>query len=218
MARKMMVLMGVFDDLRSAEHGIAAVKSLGVPTEEISVIAHQAAVPREHRAQQEESAFEPSSGSVATTAGLTVTLVGIVLCAIPLAGLLTAGPLAVLGGAASLARTGSPVDDMVELGVAREDAKIAHECLRRGGIIVVARCDRDIARRVAEALARAGAIDFRARADQWEAEGWVYEPNAPMWTVEQIERQRLESRTPTPPPRFSDEGDAPVTDQTPLGV
>ncbi|MBI2393857.1 MAG: hypothetical protein HYV09_30070 [Deltaproteobacteria bacterium] len=218
MARKMMVLMGVFDDLRSAEHGIAAVKSLGVPTDEISVIVHHAAVPPDLR-EQHEGAFDLSSGSVATTAGLTVTLVGIVLCAIPLAGLLTAGPLAVLGGAASLSRTGSPVDDLVELGVAREDAKIAHECLRRGGIIVVARCDRDIARRVAEAIGRAGAIDFRARADQWELEGWVYEPNAPMWTAEQIERQRIvEGRASTSPPRFSDEGDAPVTEQTPLGV
>jgi hypothetical protein len=143
---------------------------------------------------------------------LTITLVGIVLCAIPLAGLLTAGPLALLGGAASLSRAGNPTDDLVELGVDREDAKIAHECVRRGGIVVVARVDRTLTRRAAEALARAGTIDFRSRADAWEAEGWEYEPNAPMWSTDQVWRSRA------PVIQVSDSDLLPLTDETPTAV
>jgi len=207
MARKMMALMGVFDTSSAVENAIAALKSLGVDPHEISVVAHHAAVPA-----AEGSFARDADGTVATTAGLTVTLVGIVLCAIPLAGLLTAGPLALLGGAASLSRAGNPTDDLVELGVDREDAKIAHECVRRGGIVVVARVDRTLTRRAAEAMARAGAIDFRSRADAWEAEGWEYEPNAPMWSTDQVWRSRA------PVIQVSDSDLLPLTDETPTAV
>lgn len=211
MARKMMTLMGIFDELSDAENGIAALKSMAVPEGSISVLAHQGAVAGEvERERGGPDLVRDANGTVATTAGLTLTLVGIVLCAIPLAGLLTAGPLAVLGGAASLSRTGNPVDDLVELGVDREDAKLAHECLRRGSIVVVATCDRTLARRAADAMARAGAIDFRKRADEWEREGWEYEPNAPMWSREKVADARAL--------HLSDGDLLPVTDLTPTAV
>lgn len=194
-----MALMGVFDHVAGAENAIAALQSIGVREQDISLLAHEATIPAAR------GAIADANGTLFTPVGLAVTLVGIVLCAIPLAGLLTAGPLALLGGAASLFRTGNPVDDLAELGVEREDAKIAHECLRRGAIIVVAQCDRALTRRAAGVIERAGAIDFRARAAEWEAEGWEYEPNAPMWSLEDVSQgirvsdRDLLPETPTAP-------------------
>lgn len=211
MARKMMTLMGIFDELADAENGIAALKSIGVPPDSISVVAHEAVAEGAiERDVGNPDVIRDANGTIVATAGLTLTLVGIVLCAIPLAGLLTAGPLAVLGGAASVAETGNPVDDLAELGVDRDDAKIAHECLRRGGIVIVATCDRTLARRAADALARAGAIDFRKRAEDWERDGWEYEPNAPMWSRAKIAESRAI--------RVSDRDLLPMTDLTPTAV
>lgn len=204
MARPMMALMGVFEDVAGAENAIAAMQSIGVRERDISLLAHEATIPAAR------GAIADANGTLFTPVGLAVTLVGIVLCAIPLAGLLTAGPLAILGGAASLWRTGNPVDDLAELGVDRADAKIAHECLRRGAIIVVALCDRPLVRRAAGALARAGAIDFRARAAAWEAEGWEYEPNAPMWSAAHVEASKEI--------RVSDRELLPIGDETPTAV
>ena len=182
MARHNMVVLGVFDDVRDAEYAIAALKSLGL-RDEISILAHPEAIPK---SQQVHTLMEPSSGVAVTTAGMVATLVGIGLCAIPLAGLLTAGPLVLAGGVASVTGANRPIDDLREYGVPREDAQIAIESVRRGGIAVVARVDRTMVRRVSDAMSRANAVDFRHRADEWDREGWVFEPNAPAYTAEQI--------------------------------
>jgi hypothetical protein len=186
---KKLVVMGIFDDVRNAEHAIANLVAVPVARNDIGIIAHPYAVPH---AQNVPGMPEPKSGAMVATAGMAATLVGIALCAIPLAGLLTAGPLVVLGGAASLiaAQPGSP-DALEELGVPRSDAKLAVECMRRGGIVIVAPADRDRARRVADAMAQAGPIDFRRRVEEWESEGWTFEPNGPLWTREEIERERM---------------------------
>lgn len=181
-----MIALGVFDEVRDAEHAIAALKALGVPSDEISILAHPEAIPESHRAR----ALEPSSGVGVTTAGLVTTLVGIGLCAIPLAGLLTAGPLVLAGGVASVTGKGRPMDDLREYGVPLEDAEYAFESVRRGGIVVLARVDRSLVRRVSEAMARANAVDFRRRAMEWEDGGWEFEPNAPPYTADEIARER----------------------------
>ncbi len=200
MAREKLVVMGAFDDIRDAEHAIANLIAVPIARDDVAVVAHPEAMP--HRAH--EAHVAPKSGAVATTAGMAMTLVGIALCAIPLAGLLTAPPLIILGGAAALvnARPDSP-DALTELGVPRADAKIAVEHVRRGGIVLVVRTDRDRAHRAAEAMSRARSINLQTRADQWEASGWVFEPNAPMWTRERIHEDRAlrlarASYAPTP--------------------
>lgn len=197
MARKMMVVMGVFDDARSAGRAIAELKALGVTDSEISILAHPEAIPN-HKRHAATHLLQPKSGVGMTTAGLAATLVGIGLCAVPLLGLLTAGPLVVAGGVASVSGKNRPVDDIRDLGVSREDAEIAIEFARRGGISIVARVDRTYARRVAEALAAAGAVDYRKRADEWEANGWVFEPNAPAYSTERLRKERF-PRTSAPP-------------------
>jgi hypothetical protein len=187
MARYNMVVMGVFDEVRDAEYAIAALKSLGLKNEDISILAHPEAIPGSHHVQ---TIMEPSSGASVTTAGMVATLVGIGLCAIPLAGLLTAGPLVLAGGLASVTGANRPVDDLQEFGVPHEDAQVAIESVRRGGIAVIALVDRTMVRRASEAMARANAVDFRLRAEHWERDGWVFEPNAPAYTAVQIARER----------------------------
>lgn len=200
MARKMMVVMGVFDDARSAGHAIAALKSLGVTEDELSILAHPEAIPNAKYTPHAHF-MEPKNGTGMTTAGLAATLVGIGLCAVPLLGLLTAGPLVVAGGVAAVTGRNRPVDDIRDLGVPREDAEIAIEAARRGGITLLARVDRTYARRVAETMARAGAIDYQQRANEWEADGWVFEPNAPAYSKDELRRARL-PRMSEPPVLF----------------
>jgi hypothetical protein len=200
MARKMMVVMGVFDDARSAGHAIAQLKAFGVTDEELSILAHPEAIPT-HKRHPQTHLMEPKNGTGMTTAGLAATLVGIGLCAVPLLGLLTAGPLVIAGGVAAVTGKNRPVDDIRDLGVPREDAEIAIEAARRGGITLLARVERQYARPVAKIMARGGAIDYRRRADEWEAEGWVFEPNAPAYSQEQVRRNRR-PRVSDPPVLF----------------
>lgn len=188
LAKNQMVVLGVFDEARDAEYAIAALKAFGVPASEISILAHPEAIPE---AKHGRMVTEPSSGATVTTAGMVATLVGIGLCAIPLAGLLTAGPLVLAGGVASVTGSNRPIDDLREFGVPYEDAQLAMENVRRGGIAVLARVDRSMVRRVSEAMARSNAVDFRRRGIEWENEGWVFEPNAPPYTAEQIAQYRM---------------------------
>jgi hypothetical protein len=204
-----MVVLGVFDEVRDAEYAIAALKALTVPADEISILAHPEAIPGTNRARP---VTQPSTGVAMTTAGMVATLVGIGLCAIPLAGLLTAGPLMLAGGIASVAESSRPIDDMREYGVPFEDAKLAMENVRRGGIAVLARVDRSMVRRVSEAMDRSNAVDFRQRALEWENEGWEFQPNAPPYRAEEIARERArraEVQQPSPEP--------PLVEQRPYG-
>lgn len=185
MARKRMMVMAVFDHLRDAEHAIAGLKSMGIGADEISVLAHPDSLP-----SSRVNIAVAKNGVGMTTAGLTVTLIGIALCAVPLAGLLTAAPLILAGGLASVATGHRPVDDLRELGVPKEDAELAIENARRGSISVFALVERSQARRIAEIMARAGAIDFHDRAAKWEERGWEYEPNAPAYTHAELFRER----------------------------
>lgn len=185
MRRKTAAVMGVFDHGREAEHAIAGLKSLGVAPEDILILAHPDTLPR----SSHHHVLQPVNGIGMTTAGLAVTLVGIALCAVPLAGLFTAPPLLIAGGIASVTARSRPIDDLRDLGMPLEDAEAAVESVRRGGIAVVARVERSYVRRVAEVLTRAGAVDFRERAAQWEDAGWHFEPNAPPYASEQLEAQ-----------------------------
>lgn len=191
MARAYTVVMGVFDEIGDAERALRDLSAMGVPQEEIAILAHPLALHEEHR-----RAAEPHGSSVvAGGATMAATLIGIVLFAIPLAGLLVAGPLAVFGGAAAVKPThaGSP-DALTDLGVDRHDAKLAVESVRRGGIAVVVRPDDALTRRTIEVLARAGAIDLVRREAEWEARGWTFEPNGVPWTRAQIHAERARLR------------------------
>lgn len=189
-----MAVMGVFDRVRDAEHAIAGLKSLGVTPEDIMILAHPETMPPSKR----HHVLEPQNGIGMTTAGLAATLVGIGLCAVPLAGLFTAPPLLIAGGIASVTGRSRPIDELRDLGVPLEDAELAIENVRRGGIALVARVDSGYTRRVAEVMARAGAVDFHERAAQWEDAGWIFEPNAPAYTAEQLRAERQPVTTEPP--------------------
>jgi hypothetical protein len=194
-----MVVMGVFDDRVHVERALTRLDAMKVDRSTLSVIAHPHTVGVEgedDRTWKPENlvvkAMQPKSGAVAGTMALSATLVGIALFAVPLGALLVAGPVALVGGAVSA--FGTPLvspDTLGDLGVPRRDAKLAIEAVRRGAVVLVAQVDRRQARFVAEALDRAGAIDLYARASEWENEGWSYEPNAPVWSDAEIEREHM---------------------------
>jgi hypothetical protein len=192
-----MVVMGVFDDRMHIERALTRLDAMRIDRKDLSVIAHPSAVQTESdRTWKPENlavkAMQPKSGAVAGTLALSATMVGFALFAVPLGALLVAGPVAFVGGA--VAAFGTPLvspDTLGDLGVPRRDAKLAIEAVRRGGIVLVAQVDQRQTRVVAEALDRAGAIDLYARAGEWEAEGWSYEPNAPVWSDAEIEREHM---------------------------
>jgi hypothetical protein len=189
MAKKQIVILAVFDDVVNAEQAIRSISALGVDRDALAILAHSAAIPCGDPAP---GPFAPRSGVVAASSAMAATLLGIAFFAVPLGGLLAAGPLAFFGGAAAMVpvRPDSP-DALVDLGVPHSDAKIAVESVRRGGIALVVTLDEGAhVRSIAEAIARAGAVDLAARADAWEREGWTFEPNAPIWSRAQIDADR----------------------------
>ncbi|MBV9824259.1 MAG: hypothetical protein JO001_01050 [Alphaproteobacteria bacterium] len=128
-------------------------------------------------------------GAVGGIAGL---LAGLGLLAIPGLGpvvaagwLASTAALAFTGGAA-----GGLIGSLTQHGVSEDDANAYAEGVRRGGTLVTARVNEADAAR-AEAILNHSAVDIRARRAQWQGSGWNrFDPNAPVYTADEIRRDR----------------------------
>lgn len=70
-------------------------------------------------------------------------------------------------------------DDLVRLGVPREEAEYYAEGVRRGGAAVVVQAANAAAERAAAIMERRAVVDYEDRTSQWRETGWTgYNPDA----------------------------------------
>jgi hypothetical protein len=196
----------VYDDYQVAENTVRDLRDAGLGASHIGIVASNA-----------EGWHKPGSGDVdpkhdkdrdgkddrgegaATGGGLGAILGGAVgtaaglgMLAIPGIGpVVAAGWLAALAaGAVGGGVAGGLIGALVESGTSKENAELYVEALRRGGAVVTAKVRDDEAGRYSEIMDRR-ALDVTARETVYRDSGWNgYDPDAPVYDVEQIRRER----------------------------
>lgn len=198
------IITAMYDRVDQARSAISELHSLGVPQENISMIASDAAGEyskfhgREFP-QDTDTAGDAAEGAAtgAVIGGLGGLVVGLAALAIPGIGpILAAGPIAsalVAGGigAGVGAVAGGMVGALVDLGLSEEEAGYYAEGVRRGGTLVTVQTPDHLSGRVMDVLDRHDAVDVEERASNWRQSGWTgYDPSAKPYSVDQIERER----------------------------
>ena len=134
-----------------------------------------------------------TGGAIGALAGGAVGVAtGLGLMAIPGVGPVgAAGWLATLAaGAVAGGASGGIIGALVASGTSKENAELYAETVRRGGAIVTAKVPDDQEVRYA-ALLDSGAINMVDREAAYRKAGWKsFDPNAPVYTPEQVRAER----------------------------
>lgn len=185
---------GLFDTYDAATEAVRELETAGIPHSAISIVANNA-----------ENRWSPTAGTNSTSgaaAGASVgaalgggagLLAGLGLLAIPgLGPVVAAGWLAATAvGAVAGGTAGGLVGSLTGAGVSPEHAEVYAEGVRRGGSIVSARVEESLAPRARAILSDKGSVDPELRGAAYRKAGWTrFDPNAPPFTVEEIERER----------------------------
>lgn len=192
---------GLFDSYDDATQAVRDLEAAGIPHRDISIVANNAenrwSAPTGRTAEKPGSGAATGASMGAALGGGAGLLAGLGLLAIPgLGPVVAAGWLAATAvGAVAGGAAGGLVGSLTSAGVNPEHAQIYAEGVRRGGSIVTARVDDALASRAESLLSDRGAIDPDVRGAAYRESGWSrFDPNAPPFTVEEIERERTLSR------------------------
>jgi len=196
----------VYDDYLVAENTVRDLKAAGLGDSHIGIVASNTEgwhkpgggdVDPKH--DKDRDGKDDRSEGAATGGGVGAILggaagaaVGLGLLAIPGVGpVVAAGWLAALAsGAVGGGVVGGLIGALVESGTSKENAELYVEALRRGGAIVTAKVSDDDVVRYTEIMDR-NALDMTAREHAYRNGGWSgYDPDAPVYEVEQIRRER----------------------------
>ncbi|MBZ9761175.1 hypothetical protein LB553_09835 [Mesorhizobium sp. CA8] len=172
----MQTITALFDDYDDAADAVGELESMGVPTSDLSIVANNADGRLSPAA--EDAASGAGIGAVVGGAGGLAT--GLGAMAIPGVGpIVAAGWLAataagaaagaVLGGAAG-GIIGSLTDGA---DVSERDAHVYAEGIRRGGALVTARVEDDLAPQAQAILHGSRSVDVAERRNEYEADGWT---------------------------------------------
>ncbi len=185
----------LFDSRFEAEAAVHDLEAMGIPADDISIIARDKAAGEErsflnrdvdHDGQNDtaEGAGKGAAagGVIGAGAGL---LTGLGLLAIPgLGPVVAAGWLAstlagAVGGAVVGGATGGILGALKDAGVSDEDAHVYAEGVRRGGSLVSVRVDEADVVRVETALNGLRGTDAATRGAAYRQEGWTrFDPEA----------------------------------------
>jgi hypothetical protein len=191
-------ITGLFSTHTEALAAVEALRSAGIPEDDISVVAafddDDETDPRASSDAAEDAGKGAGIGAVLGGAGGLLTGLGIM--AIPgvgpvvAAGWLVATAAGAIAGAAVGGAAGGIVGAMTENGVPERDAHIYAESVRRGGSLVTARvgeADAPVARSI---LGQDG-VDLDARETAYRDEGWdKFDETAPAYTRDQVAAER----------------------------
>lgn len=176
----------LFDDYDAAARAVDKLEAEGIPHADISIVASDPENRLSERAAQPGRAAPAAESDAVDGAGTGATLgtvlgggagllAGIGLLAIPgLGPVVAAGWLvAAVTGAGVGAATGGLIGGLTGAGLSPREAETYAEGVRRGGTLVTARVDADMADRVLAILDKHGSIDLDERAQGWRAQGWT---------------------------------------------
>ena len=195
-------LYNSYDDARAA---VRELEAAGVGHNDISILASNAdnwysedrkssAYPDRDLDGKDDRAEAAGAGAGvgAAVGGAAGLLAGLGLMAIPGVGpVVAAGWLvSTLAGAAAGGVTGGVIGALTQAGVSKEDAEVYAEGLRRGGAVVSARVPDSDAVRLQAVMDRS-AVNIGERSAAYRQAGWrSFDANAPVYTADQIRRER----------------------------
>jgi hypothetical protein len=200
----------LFDNYSDATNAINALERLGVPRDDLSIMANErdsadggAQTDTEHTNDGDDLVRGASTGAALGGAGgllaglglLTIPGLGPIVAAGWIASAAFGAGLGFLGGAA----TGTIVGALKDAGHSEEEAHVYSEGMRRGGTLVSARVDDALVGEVEELFRHNNAVDAQSRGSAYRQSGWSeYEHNAPLYTDDEVaaERSRYGSSVP----------------------
>jgi len=168
---------GVFSSVPEAQKAGIDLEQIGVPRENIGVIAgNDASRHDEYLAKVKHETVTPGSAAASDAAlggglGIIATLIAL---SIPGVGpILAIGPFATIAAGMGVgAASGGLIGAFYNMGIGREDAPLYEEAVRRGAVIVVAQVGEPLEDEAVRIMSRHGARDIRDEWDTWKAAGW----------------------------------------------
>ncbi|RWB18559.1 MAG: hypothetical protein EOQ40_24500 [Mesorhizobium sp.] len=179
----MQTITALFDDYDDAADAVGELESMGVPTSDLSIIANNADG-RHSSSAAEDAASGAGIGAVVGGAGGLAT--GLGAMAIPgvgpvvAAGWLAATAAGAVAGAVVGGAAGGIIGSLTDgADVSESDAHVYAEGVRRGGTLVTARVEDDLAPQVQAILRDSRSVDVAKRRNEYEAGGWTgFDPAA----------------------------------------
>ncbi len=203
-------LSALYDTDFDADSAIRELEAMGIPQENISLIANNADdgyLIRREQPREVRTGTEAGSGASAGAAfgavlgGTGGLLAGMGMLAIPgvgpvvAAGWLVAAAVGAAGGAIVGSAGGGLIGAMISSGVPEEQAHIYAEGVRRGGALVTVRVDDPMLPRAEGILLTYHPVDLAMRGQSYRNEGWQrFDEKAPPYTAAQIEEERRRGR------------------------
>ncbi|MBL0375480.1 hypothetical protein JJB09_26080 [Rhizobium sp. KVB221] len=192
----MKTVTGLFDYYDDARRAASKLEGIGIPKDNISVLANNADGTFDADSNAAEGAGT-GAGLGAVAGGAGGLLAGLGLLAIPgigpvvAAGWLAATAAGAAAGAVVGGATGGIIGAMTSAGVPERDAHLYAEGMRRGGTLVTARVVDDRFPEAQAILRDSNWVDTDERRRSYEAEGWQeFNPSLDALTADQIRRER----------------------------
>ncbi|MBJ6123473.1 hypothetical protein [Sphingomonas mollis] len=200
----------LFDDYADATTAIRELEQLGIPHDDLSIVAsnadkrHGDHVDQDHDDVNDEGDVSRGVSTGAVLGGAGGLLAGLGLLAIPgLGPIVAAGWLAATAagagiGAAGGAATGGIVGALKNAGHDDDDAHVYAEGVRRGGSLVSAKVPDELVGDAEAVLHRHRSVDARTRGQSYRNDGWrSFDAAAPAYTADQVgaERSRYADQT-----------------------
>lgn len=196
----------LFDNYSDAEAAVHELERIGVPHDDLSIVANNAHGDRgrdrdagNHDVSDVNDHGDVSRGAStgAVLGGVGGLLAGLGLLAIPgLGPIVAAGWLAstaagaAIGGAGGAA-TGSIVGALKNSGHTDEEANVYSEGVRRGGTLVSARVPDELVSQAEAALNNNGGVDANTRGSAYRSQGWSrFDESAAPYTQDEVDRER----------------------------
>ncbi len=193
----------LFDDYADARTAIRELEQLGIPHDDLSIVASNADKrhgdhgDHGHEGVNDEGDVSRGVSTGAVLGGAGGLLAGLGLLAIPgLGPIVAAGWLAATAagaglGAAGGAATGGIVGALKNAGHDDDDAHVYAEGVRRGGSLVSARIPDELAGDAEAVLDRHRPVDARTRGQSYREDGWrSFDPSAPAYTTDEMDAER----------------------------
>ncbi|MEI9406869.1 general stress protein [Mesorhizobium argentiipisi] len=200
----MTTVTGLFDDYQDASDAVSELEAIGVPRDDISIVANNS--DNWYRQDEISEAGEDAAagaGLGALVGGAGGLLTGLGIMAIPgvgpvvAAGWLAATAVGAVGGAVVGGAAGGILGALTESGVSERDAHVYAEGVRRGGSLVTARVDDLLAGEAERILRGERSVNLDERRSAYESAGWTgFDPSAEPFDDIEAERDRVRRTTP----------------------
>lgn len=199
----MKTLTGLFDNYDDASDAVGELEAIGIPSADISLVANNSTDWYGEEPSEVADDAAGGAGLGAAIGGAGGLLTGLGIMAIPgvgpvvAAGWLAATAAGAVAGAVVGGAAGGIIGALTESGVPERDAHVYAESVRRGGTLVTAKVPDGLVPEAEPILGTERSVDIVERRRDYEAGGWSeFDPDAPAYSPDDIERDRARYRTP----------------------